>query len=109
MHSYTRGGPITWVEARRLVETGHFIWHSHGGDLWTIDRLEDDHLLNIERFLLGRGDLKIYDSHRRDEERWRRTYNTIRDEIDRRGLELKKEDGAPPKPDVEELQHWHPR
>lgn len=48
-----------------------------------LSEIEDSHLLNIERFLIGRGRMDA--EVRKDLFTW--WYQTIRDEIDRRGLD----------------------
>ncbi len=64
--------------------TGNF----SGRQLIPVSQLDDDHLLNIERMLVGRG--RVDPSDR--EELFTKWYDVIRNEIDRRKLEIHPED-----------------
>lgn len=58
------------------------VWETHEGEGIPLSEMENGHLLNIERMLLGRGATDWADREILFEE-W---YGIIRDEIDRRGL-----------------------
>ena len=58
------------------------IWHTHSGEVIPIVKMEDDHLLNTERMLLGRGAMDWSDR----EHLFTIHYQAIREEIDRRNL-----------------------
>ena len=61
------------------------VWMMGDGELIFLSDIEDNHLLNIERFLIGDG--TNYPVFRAQLHEW--WYDTIRNEIERRGLLLK--------------------
>ena len=64
-------------------------WRDHFGRVWTIKTIKDDHLLNVETFLLGRAkNYKLSQKFGPDSARWKRSYDTVRDEIEHRGLTI---------------------
>ena len=63
-------------------------WRDNRGRVWTIDTLGDEHLVNIEHFLLGR-DEQFPLGFEPGNPNWERSYDLIRNEINKRGLELK--------------------
>lgn len=85
---------LTRAEHQRLKSEGVFVWRTHDGSYLTLDMIEDSHLLNLERWLLGRGDLPIGPKMNPDSSHWQETYQNIRAEIDRRGLALLGDDNA---------------
>lgn len=53
---YTRGGPISELDAHGVPALiTEPLWHSTDGTWWPLSHIENDHLLNIERFLMGKG------------------------------------------------------
>lgn len=96
-------GVLTSVRCLRVLETRDmvtpltretFVWFA--GSRWPyrrllLDEFEDDHLLNVIRYLEGRGDLELTEDERAsmDTERnpLKDSFALLLDEADRRGLE----------------------
>lgn len=62
-------------------------WTTASGRELRLTEIADDHLQEIERFLLNRGEFPLSRAWQ-DNPRRRITYNIIRDELERRGLPL---------------------
>ncbi len=77
------------------------VWIDGNHGEWPVSKLEDSHLLNIERFLLGRG--QSDPSVRTDlfEAGW---YPIIRDEISRRKLDMFILEPAGPYPSLPQIE-----
>ena len=55
---YTRGGPLSGLGEALSVAAANprtQFWKSDDGTWWTLERIEDSHLQNIERYLMGKG------------------------------------------------------
>lgn len=96
------GPPLTRAERNALPHDA-FIWRTVNGEHYTLDRIDDDHLLNIELHLMGRSSYKLPAGYMPGHPRWEQTYQAIHDEIERRGLALKEETGARIRFDQEEF------
>ena len=93
----TSSGPgISREDAFRRRDAGEFIWRTAQGMYLTMEMIDDGHLLNIELHLMGRSSYHKPESYGPGEPNWESTYKIIRDEIERRGLELREATGAKP-------------
>lgn len=90
------------AELRDALDRQDFVWRTFSGDFYTLEQIVDDHLLNIELHLLGRSSYRLPEGYGPDNPRWQRTYDTIRAEVERRGLELKESSGAKVMQEVED-------
>jgi len=88
----TKGIPLRRSEVYLQRRLGTWLWKDTWGRVWTRESIEDDHLVNVERYLLGRGDLAKSPTFGPGNKRWDRSYNIVRDEIEFRGLELHADD-----------------
>ena len=84
-----RGETIAYEEAVRLARQGAFVWKTADGRYYPLDQIEDDHLLNIELHLLGRSELETPSTYGPGNSLWEETYDRVREEISRRGLDPK--------------------
>lgn len=101
---------ITAYRARKGDEPIHrdtFVWRDSNRFVKAMDDIEDSHLLNIVRYIEGRGELEPAPRDDDDEDFLKRhLYNLLREEIDRRGL-VPREDTADEAKLRDEARHVH--
>lgn len=61
-------------------------WVTADGRILTMETVQDDHLVNIERYLLGRGELEFRAERFKTPEKYRECLDDVHREIERRGL-----------------------
>lgn len=90
----SRGVPLSMIELDKALTRGEFVWRTYEHKYYTLERIADEHLLNIELHLMGRSSIPLNAEMNPDNPRWQRVYGIIREEIQHRGLTLKESTGV---------------